>query len=190
MELAHITWTGPDMDDAETLARCPAPLQSVLTSVNGFIQFGGGLHLRGASLRPEWHSLRFAWDGPWAFHAHYPTVDPAWVPFAEDCVGDQFFLADEKVIRLAAETAELTDIAPSLAAFFDAIAADPVETLGLHPVLQHQKEAAPLEPGDLLLAYPPFVTKEAANGVALRAAASDEVHAFHADFAAKVSGRG
>lgn len=188
MELQHITWTGPDSDDAETLARCPDTLRAVLTSVNGFIQYGGGLHLRGACHAPDWHSLRAAWDGPRAFRALYPAVDPTWVPFAEDCVGDQFFLASDKILRLSAETGDISEIAPSLAAFFDAIAADPVETLGLHPVLQHQKEAAALEPGQLLLAYPPFATKEAANGVALRAAPSEEVHAFHADFAAKVSG--
>ena len=187
MDLQHITWTGPDIDDQSILARCPLPLQSVLTSVNGFIQFGGGLHLRGACQSPDWHALRPAWDGPRAFHSLYPAVDPGWVPFAEDCVGDQLVLANEKVLRLSAETGDIHEIAPSLPAFFESVAAEPVEALGLHPLLQHQSEAGALDPGHLLLAYPPFATKEAANGVALRAVPAVEIHAFHADFAAKVA---
>lgn len=58
-----MTFTGPPLDDEDLLARLPAKLAGLLRQVNGFIQFHGGLHVRGACREPAWHSLRDAWDG-------------------------------------------------------------------------------------------------------------------------------
>ena len=115
MELDHVTFVGPPIDDHEILAKIPANLAGLLQQLNGFIQFHGGLHVRGACRQPSWHSLRDAWVGVHAFHSLYPTVHPEDVPFTEDCLGDQFLLRDERVHRLAAETGELQALNLSLA---------------------------------------------------------------------------
>ena len=184
VELGHITWQGPDADDPAILDDLPTNLRGLLAQVNGFIQFGGGLHLRGASLSPDWHSLRVAWHGPRAFHRLYPTVDPSWIPFAQDCVGDQFLLADGGVLRLLAETGEVEPLAVGLAGFLQSAMEDPVEWLLMAPLLQMQAEGGGLEPGQLVHAYPPFCCEEAAGGVSLKAVPTTELHAFHAELSA------
>ena len=44
MEL-DITWVGPPIDDLQLLSKLPDDLTKLLKSVNGFIQFGGALHV-------------------------------------------------------------------------------------------------------------------------------------------------
>ena len=183
MELASITYHGPAIDDPEILAELPSSLAGLLKQVNGFIQYGGGLHLRGACHAPDWHSLRAAWTGEAAFHIFYPNVQPHHVPFAEDCVGDQFLLDGKSVLKLHAETGELEPRNLTLGGFLEAASADPVDFLGMHPLLQHRK-TGDLPEGRLLMAYPPFCTKEAANGVSLKPVPAQELHALHAKMAA------
>lgn len=186
MELQHVTFTGPPIDDEDLLARLPSNLTRLLRQLNGFIQFHGGLHVRGACRKPAWHSLRDAWDGASAFHRLYPEVQADDVPFAEDCMGDQFLLRDKRVCQLAAETGEIEALDVSLGGFFAAVADDPVEFLSLHPLLQFQQEGGNLEPGQLLAAFPPFCTKQSANGVSLAAITADERRRFLADLAAQL----
>src|SRR4051812_2832298 len=99
MRLDHTTYVGPPIDDGEVLNRLPADLARLLHEVNGFIAFEGGLHVRGACHRPAWHSLRNAWVGEDAFHRLYDGVQTEDVPFAEDCMGDQFLLREGRVWR-------------------------------------------------------------------------------------------
>src|SRR5688500_691944 len=106
MQLEHVTFTGPPIDDEEILARLPASLAGILRQLTGFIQNHDGLHVRGACREPAWHSLRDAWLGEQAFHRLYPDVRPDDVPFAEDCLGDQFLLREGRVWRLYGETGE------------------------------------------------------------------------------------
>jgi hypothetical protein len=186
MELDHVTFVGPPLDDGEILAQIPANLAGLLQQLNGFIQFHGGLHIRGACRQPFWHSLRDAWIGVQAFHSLYPAVHPEDIPFAEDCLGDQFLLRDGRVLRLAAETGELEALDLSLAEFFHAVQADPIDFLSLQPLLRFQRDGGTLEPGQLLAAYPPFCTEEAADGVDLAAISADERRRFLADFAAQI----
>ena len=94
--------------------------------------------------------------------------EPAWhslreddIPFAEDAVGDQWILRGDQVLRLAAETGDVEPLG-----------------LGLHPLLQLHQEGGRLEPGQLISVYPPFCTKESADGVSLRPVPADECHAF------------
>ena len=183
MDLSHITYQGPAIDDAGILDELPENLAGLLNQLNGFIQYGGGLHLRGACLAPDWHALRAAWKGEIAFHVLYPAVLPQHVPFAEDCVGDQFLLDDKRVLKLHAETGDLEDMGLSLGGFLEAALADPVNFLGMHPLMQHLKTGN-LPEGYLLSVYPPFCTKEAANGVSLRPVPAQELHALHAEMAA------
>ena len=142
MELDHVTFVGPPIDDGEILAKIPANLAGLLQQLNGFIQFHGGLHVRGACRQPSWHSLRDAWVGVHAFHSLYPAVHLEDIPFAEDCLGDQFILRDGRVLRLSAETGELQALNLDLAGFFHAVQADPIEFLSLEPLLQFQRDGA------------------------------------------------
>jgi hypothetical protein len=186
VQLEQVTFTGPPLTDGDLLVRLPANLAGLLRQINGFIQFHGGLHVRGACHEPDWHSLRDAWDGEAAFWRLYPEVNEAAVPFAEDCMGDQFLLRDGVIHKLAAETGEVESLGVGLREFFEAVAADPVEFLSLHPLLQHQEDGGRLEPGQLLAAFPPFCTKESADGVSLAAISTDERRRFLADMAAQL----
>jgi hypothetical protein len=57
----------------------------------------------------------------------------------------------------------------SLAEFLTAAEKDPVQTLGMQPLVGFLRQGNRLEPGEVLHAYPPFFTKEAAKGVSLNA---------------------
>lgn len=186
MQLAHMTFVGPALDDAELLARLPPNLRGLLEQVNGFIQYHGGLHVRGACRGPAWHSLRDAWLGENAFHRLYPDVRDDDIPFAEDCMGDQFLLRGGQVWRLAAETGELEFQAGALADFLHAAQEDPVEFLTIQPLLQFQQDGGNLAPGQLLAAFPPFCTQQAADGVTLAAVPAEERRRFLAEFASQI----
>lgn len=183
MELNHVSYQGPPLDDTEILGRVPDSLVALLTSLNGFIQFGGGLHVRGACSSPEWHSLRRAWQGPTSINALFPAVDRNWVPFAEDCVGDQYLLRDKEVLRLSAETGDVDEMGLSLGGFLRSSNADPIDFLAMEPLLQFQENHGELSAGHLVQAYPPFCTEEAAQGVSLKAVPAWELHEFHSEFA-------
>ncbi len=178
-----MTYKGPKLDDIELLEAVPRSLQSLLTSLNGFVQFSGGLHIRGACLEPEWHSLRRAWRGPSAFHALYSSVDEDWVPFGEDCVGDQFFLNCRQVCRLSAETGDVEEMNLTLGDFLKEVNSDPIEFLSMHPLLQLLEDQGELPDGYLVHAYPPFCTKEAADGVTLNAVPAWQLHEYHSEMA-------
>ncbi|HJT77983.1 MAG TPA: hypothetical protein VJ739_12340, partial [Gemmataceae bacterium] len=186
MELQQVSFTGPRLDDEGSLDRLPPDLAGLLRQINGFILFHGGLHVRGACREPAWHSLRDAWEGEAAFHRLYPQVRPDDVPFAEDCMGDQFLLHDTQVWKLAAETGQVQSLGVRLGSFFERVEADPVEFLSLHPLLRFRLDGGRLEPGQLLAAFPPFCIKESADGVRLAAISAGERRRFLADLAAQL----
>lgn len=174
-----ITWQGRRIDDVELLRDLPANLVRVLGETNGFILHNGAVHVRGASLTPEWHSLREAWRGSNAFQVLYESVLPTDIPFAQDQFGDQFLLRDGQVVQLSAETGEVEALANSLEDFFAGIGED-IEgflNVGLEHVLQ---------PGQLLLAYPPFVFQESGADASLKPVRAKEVILFHADLARQI----
>jgi hypothetical protein len=100
-------YVGPPIDDPEMFERLLAEYRDLLARANGYVAYHGGLHVRGACLAPEWHSLRAACDGERAVHRLWPVVSLSDVPFAEDALGDQFVLRGAQVHRLSAETGEL-----------------------------------------------------------------------------------
>jgi hypothetical protein len=188
MELTGITYEGPPIDDAELLPRLPADLVKLLKQVNGYIQFRGGLHVRGACREPAWHSLRAAWLGKQSFARLYPdVVEPEEIPFAEDCAGDQFLLCDGQVTRLLAESGEREPLEVDLAGFLASVEEDPLENLGLQPLLQFEEDGGGLQPGELLAAFPPFVAQESAEGVEFKAVPAAERYAFLAELAASLA---
>jgi hypothetical protein len=167
----------------------PAELSFLLADTNGFVAWDGGLHVRGVCSSPEWHDLSHSWSGARALHRLFDAVLPSDVPFAEDCMGDQFVLRSGMVHRLSAETGELEPLDADLAGFFAAAEANPVEYLSLQPLMTFQKGGTRLQPGQLLHAYPPFCAEESAGGVSLRAAPALDVIQYLSDlsrFLAKV----
>ncbi len=180
------TYVGPAIDDPEQLTRLAEPLSAVLRRQNGFIWFRGGLHVRGACMSPEWHSLRNACLGPSAFHELYWSVLPTDIPFAEDCMGDQFLLRHGSVARLAAETGGVEDLGIDASEFLRRVQEDPVGFLQMQPLVQFQSEGGELTPGKLLAAYPPFFAQEAGRGVSLRAISAHERRSLLADIANQI----
>ena len=175
MELAHITYEGPEFDeDSPIIERLPADLIGLLRQINGFVQSEGALHVRGVCAEPRWHSLDLVMDGPLAFHRHYRDVVETDVPFAQDCVADQFLLRGGSVVRLFAETGEMEPLNTDLQTFLARAQGDPVDFLGMHPLLQAQSEGKRLKPGQVLNVYPPFCTEESGTGVSLRPISSEE----------------
>lgn len=188
MDLSNITYQGPEYQaDQEIESLLPDNLLSLLKQINGFIQFGGGLHVRGLCNEPEWHSLRSALSGENAIHKLYPSVEKSDVPFAQDCVADQFLLRDRTVYKLFAETGELESLDFGLGSFLSAASADPVEFLGLEPLLQLQNQEQHLEPGQVIHVYPPFCTEEAKNGVSLKPVSTSEAIAFLSGFSKQIN---
>lgn len=127
---------------SSSLSYQPFDLRSILLSTNGFIWFGGGLQVRGASQAPSWHSLRTAWLGLNAFHRHCASLSSMDVPFGQETTGDQFVLRDGSVHRLSAETDELDALGLSLEEFLDLASQSPVDTLllHLHPLLGFREQ--------------------------------------------------
>ena len=186
MEITNVTYQGSAVSDAETFLKLPENLQGLLNSLNGFIQFGGGLHIRGAVHIPKWHSISEAWSGSAALFKLYDCVLDTDIPFGQDCVGDQFLLRNKEIWRLSAETGEIENLGLGLSSFFESVSKDPIGFLGMEPLLQLQSEGTELEPGQLIHAYPPFCTKEAANGVSLKPVPAAELILFHAELSSRL----
>lgn len=183
-----VTWIGPEPDDVDLAAELPRTLGEVLSSVNGFILRGGALHVRGMSLTPSWHSLRTTWRGNTAVSKLYPRVLSKDIPFAQDCVGDQFLLRDDTVLRLSAETGDVDLISGSLTEFLEAGCRAPINFLRAQPLLAFTSQGRTLSPGMCIHVYPPFCAQESEQGVSMRDVPSDELLRFHAQFAAGISG--
>lgn len=191
MDLEHVTYTGPAFEEKSAiLGVLPANLLSLLRQVNGFIQFNGGLHLRGVCREPAWHSIEMVFNGPLSLQKAYTAVAEGDIPFAQDCVGDQFLLRAGTVIRLSAETGAIGELGLGLAAFLEKASEDPVGVLGMHPLLELQSQGGKLEPGELISVYPPFCTREAKKGVSLKAAPASEVLRFLFELSRRISGLG
>lgn len=180
------SYPGPPIDDEDIIARLPESLASMLAAQNGWIAYSGGLHVRGACLAPEWHSLRAAWEGEYALYRLFPAVSQHDIPLAEDCFGDQFLIRDGTVLRLFGETGELEELGLSWPAFLSRVEEQPVEFLDLQPLTRFSAEGGILLPGELLSAYPPFVATE--GGASLRPIPNLERRLFLADFARQIAG--
>ena len=188
MQLSHVTWSGPGIDDQAILQELPPNLSTLLQEINGFIQFHGGLHVRGACSSPAWHSVRDAWHSERAFHRLYPkAILSTDIPFAQDFLGNQFLLRDRIVVFLHAETGVSENLNVGLGSFFKKIEADPVSTLHLEPLLEFQEHGHTLAPGELLAVFPPMCTKQAGAGVSFSAVSDSERRMFLARFAEFVS---
>ena len=187
MELRDVIYEGPSIDNRDLLTQLPDEYRDLLQQINGFIQFYGGLHIRGLCTQPRWHSLSEVWFGDHALSALYSDVRPDDIPFGQDVVGDQFVLRDTVVYHLSAETGEMASLDCTLDEFLQRAQEDPVGYLSLQPMLQFFHQGGTLEPGQLINVYPPFCSKESANGVSLQAISTLERIRFLANLARQIA---
>ena len=159
MDPHQLSYVGPSLDDIEILPRLPVAYTQLLATQNGFIAFAGGLHVRGAVIEPRWHSIRAALDGLDAVHRLFDALRPADVPFAQNVLGDQYILRDDRVCRLDAELGTIEPLQLDLEGFLGAATADPIGFLRLQPLINFQELGGALEPGQLLSVYPPFLIR-------------------------------
>ncbi len=150
MVLTGVTFLGPETHDARTLERLPPPLRELLTEVNGFVAYRGGLHLRGACDMPSWHSIDVVWRGVFALHGLFDSVLPADIPFGQDFRGDQLLLRRGRVWRLDTTTGVTTCLDVDLDSFLAAARCDPVDFLGLQPLRGFLDGGGLLRPGHVL----------------------------------------
>ena len=188
LDLPHLTYSGPPIDDGRVLDRLPPSLRAALEARNGCVAYRGALHVRGACLAPTWHSLRSAIEGPQSIAALYPEVPPDSIPFAEDAFGDQFLLSDGRVQHLTAETGELAEIAPGIEEFFNDVLSDVAGVLGYEPVRATALVGGELAAGKLISAYPPFVMEAGEAGRSFRAVEALDNRVALAAFAAQIRG--
>jgi hypothetical protein len=181
------SFNGPALDDSVLLDHLPMELHKFLTQLNGCVMFNGGLHICGACIAHKWHSLREVWIGKNAFHRFYKTIKESDIPFAQDCVGDQFLLRGEKVIKLSAEDGEVSAMRLNFLDFLSAAENNPMEFLGMQPLVELHHDGGILVPGHLILAYPPFCTPEASSGVKLSSIPAEELIAFHINLSKKIN---
>ncbi|MFB3893140.1 MAG: hypothetical protein ACE15C_14075 [Phycisphaerae bacterium] len=167
LQLKGVTYKGQPIKDFRSLQGVPPELACLLSEVNGFVAFDGGLHVRGICDEPLWHSLREAWCGEEAIFRLFQSVKETDVPFAQDCLGDQYLLRSGMVHRLSAETDEVSSVGVSLDGFLDKATKDPFTYLSLQPLVAMRREGKALAPGQLIGVYPPFCLKESACGASL-----------------------
>ncbi len=179
-------FVGPPVDDWDVLSRLPSELAEALRMKNGFVSGDSTLHVRGACNEPEWHSLRYVWDGPHSLHELFPAVQATDIPIAEDCFGDQYLLRDHLVVHLSGETGEVEVLQMRWEEFITQARRFPVDFLGVQELQRFQQEGGTLSPGQSLSVYPPCVVRSE-KPRSLRAVSSLERISWLADFARQIT---
>ena len=185
MRPVNVSYVGPAIDDLALVTRLPEEIISAFRLQNGWIVADGGFHVRGACLKPDWHSLRAAWEGEFALCQLYSDVRETDIPIAEDVFGDQYLIREDRVVHLSGETGEVGETRLTWMEFLLRVEKEPIEFLQLSYLEEFRKMGENLLPGQLLSAYPPFCTKEGAEP-SLRPVPSLELRAYHADFARQI----
>ncbi len=90
-----------------------------------------------------------------ALHHTYDLVLETDIPFAQDCVGNQFLLREDAVYFLDTETGELAALDVDFEHFLIGAEKFPLDALGLEPLRSFQQRGGMLHPGELLSVYPP-----------------------------------
>ena len=156
MEFRSILYKGGQIEDFDTYKRLPKELQKFLKQINGIVAFSGGLYIYGCFKEPKWLSIGEIWN---ELHLKYEAISESDIPFAMDCLGDQYLLRMGTVVYLNGETGEVEGLGLSFNDFIKEALSDPVEFLSLHPLLQFHNEGNELKAGQLLNVYPPFCMK-------------------------------
>ena len=154
MEFKGVTFRSDEMMDEVLLAKLPEDLQEFYQVTNGIVAYNGGLHMRSCINSDNWNSLSRYWTGEKALHLTYANLLSSDIPFAQDCVGDQYFLRDDVVWLLGAETGEVMDMETDLDGFIENAIKDPVEYLAMEPLVYYLDMEGDLEPGQLIHVVP------------------------------------
>ncbi|MBX0290257.1 SMI1/KNR4 family protein [Hymenobacter sp. HSC-4F20] len=178
-----ILYTGGELTDLVSFARLPSYLQTFLREQNGVVAYFGGLHIRGCVEEPAWHSLADAWQGELAFWRTYDEVQETDIPFAQDCVGNQFLLRGDAVLFLDTETGELADLEVDFKHFLFGAEKFPLDALGMEPLRTFQQGGGVLKPEQLLSLHPPVcIATSSKNKPAAKPVAATARLAWLADF--------
>ncbi|MCB0688962.1 MAG: hypothetical protein KDC53_20630, partial [Saprospiraceae bacterium] len=137
----------------------PSELKSFYTEINGIVAYRGGLHIRGCVSGPDWHSLRYFWKGPKALYRQFASLRENDIPFAEDCLGDQYFWRLGTVWRLFFDNGDVEDLELELYDFFEEVEKDPVDFLDLEPLVYFLDQGNEIEAGQYLVPDPPFTVE-------------------------------
>ncbi len=158
-ELRGINYQSDQIEDPETYDLLPTDVKQLVEDLKGVVAYQGGLHIRGCVRDPQWHSLYDAWKGDNAYHKYYSELRATDIPFAEDCLGDQYFWRLGTVWSLMCETGDVEDTELDVFEFLDAIVADPIEFLSMEPLIVYLEQNEPLEAQQTLHVEPSFLTE-------------------------------
>lgn len=165
MEFTGVTFTGKSIKDEQLIARFPADLQEFLQYSNGMVAFDGGITFKGVGQQPKWASIEAAMKGEFALHEQYSEIQQTDIPFAHDCLGINFLLRGEDVMRLDTENGHLEKIEDSLWDFINNCIDNPEDYLDLELLFDMLDDGNILHPGELLHVNPPFSFEESEKGV-------------------------
>lgn len=154
MEFKGVTFRCEEAVDRSLFERLPEDLQDFYENVNGLIAYNGGLHIRSCTDTTEWHSLGLYWNGEEALSKTYTNLLESDIPFAQDCVGDQYFLREDGIWLLSAETGEVMDMEVDLDEFLENAIEDPVEYLAMEPLVHLLDRDGELSLGELIHVVP------------------------------------
>lgn len=186
-KLPDVTFAGPAPDDPGFLEELPEELVELLQDVNGCVALNGALHVRGVCGAPDWHSLKSAWRGPDAIGFLYSAVLGTDIPFAEDCMGDQFLLRNGTVARLDCETGVIKSLGFQLGEFLDWALSDPDEHLHGWLLSRLDAEEGSLVPGHLVQVFPPLFVRVEGNARKVRTVPTGQHLKYLASVAKKIA---
>ena len=149
--ISDLNYIGNTIDDLDIFDILPDYLKNFYSKLNGFIAFQGGLHIRGCSKEPGWHSLREIWFGEFKLSSLFDSIESNDIPIAQDCFGDQFVIRMGHIWLLHSETDEITDLKIDFGQFLEQTFSGKPKFLNIHNI-QNLK----LKPGQLINVVPPF----------------------------------
>jgi len=187
MTLQGVTFQGPPLKDPDPLQGLPDELFEILWQLNGFVAYAGGLHVRGMVDDPDWHSFERYRSGDMALHKLFAAVEESDVPFAQDFLGNQFFLRFDEVWRLRADTGEAKGLGLDLADFLEACKKDPIAFLQLELLAEYHQLHGMLQPGELVHTMPPLCLRRDDKKLAMKSVPVDNAVSFLAAFARQIA---
>lgn len=159
VEFKGIIYMNQECDNPDLLHSLPAEMKAFYKEVNGLVAYNGGFQVRQIGTGPTWNSLETFWTGEKALHKIYPKLNEDDIPFAQDCMGDQYIFRGGSVWQLLTETGDLDDLELEFDEFIDEVIEDPVEFLALYPLLDFMDAGNELAPGELLVPSLPFTVE-------------------------------
>lgn len=190
LDLDGVTFIGPSLSEEterQLLDLLPPSLASILRTINGFVALGGAIHLRGICQEPAWHSLALVWRGEYALSTLFKNITPDDIPFAEDYLGNQFFLRGDEVYKLTGETGDIANVGLDIAQFLADIAHGGPNIVEMDILQKYWDSGHDLQPGYLLNIYPPLCTAESQRHIQVAAAPALEEIRYLSDVARQIS---